>query len=86
MKPTPSVTVAGYLAGAFFLLFAAAGAAAFLTGDHSLAETMANALTNIVIGISSFYFGSSVGSQKKDEAIAAALKTAPDPSQDQQQH
>ena len=62
------------LAAALVLLFALALGAAWLAGDRELARQLSQGLLNVVIGVASFYFGSSQGSQAKDAAIAGVLK------------
>lgn len=74
------IPTAPALAGGFLLLFALVLLGAFLRGDEELARALAQGLLNIVIGVAAFYFGSSQGSQRKDEVIGEAMKRAPAPT------
>ena len=72
MSPAPA------LAAALLLLFAGSMLGSFEVTDlHDLFKSMAQALTNIVIGLAGYYYGSSQGSQKKDDTIASALNPPP---------
>lgn len=73
-----TVEFTGVLALAFLALFAGVlWAADWL--DKDLFKTLAQGLLNILIAVAAFYFGSSQGSQKKDETIATALNPPGDP-------
>ena len=75
------IATAPALAGGFLVLFALALLGAFLTQDKDLVRALAQGLMNIVIAVAGFYFGSSQGSRRKDETIAAAMKApAADPA------
>ncbi len=69
------IATAPALAGGFLVLFALALLGAFLTGDRDLVRALAQGVMNIIIAVAAFYFGSSQGSRRKDETIAAAMKT-----------
>jgi len=58
---------------AFFALvaFAAVAAASFMTNDATLRTQTANTWSNIAIAVVAYWFGSSAGSAKKDDAAAA---------------
>jgi hypothetical protein len=45
---------------------------AFLTGDATLKPVLATGLLNLAAGAMGFFFGSSMGSAKKDDTIAAS--------------
>jgi uncharacterized RDD family membrane protein YckC len=76
MTKTPPLA----LAGAFLVLLALVGLGAFMTGDKDLVHNLGQGLLTIAGMVASYYFGSSQGSAKKDETIAAAL-TPPSPDQ-----
>ncbi len=58
---------------AFFALavFAAVAAGSFMTDDATLRTQTVSTWSNIAIAVVAYWFGSSAGSTKKDEAIAA---------------
>lgn len=64
------------LAAAFLGLFAIVLIGAFVTRDRDLMHSLSQGLLNILIAVAAFYFGSSQGSQKKDDTIATALNTS----------
>ncbi len=60
------------LAALVLMVFAGALAASCFVGDGTLRTTMFTAAVTLATGACGYYFGSSAGSQKKDETIAAA--------------
>jgi len=70
------IPTAPALAGGFLVLFALVLLGAFLTHDKDLVRALAQGLLNIVVAVSAFYFGSSQGSQRKDDTIASVLGAA----------
>lgn len=60
------------LAGFVLAIFAGAIVAAYLTGNKELASNLSIAAATAATGVLAFFFGSSQGSQKKDETIAAS--------------
>lgn len=61
------------LASGILATFAGSLAASFIWGNDTLRTTMATAAVNLVFGVGGYYFGSSAGSQKKDDVIAKAM-------------
>lgn len=61
----------------FVLMFAAVFWGAFATGDKTLIQTLSEALKAVVFTVAGYYFGSSKGSQAKDEALAQLAATPP---------
>jgi len=59
------------LAGFVLLVFAAVAAASFLTNDATLRTQTANTWSNLAIAVVAYWYGSSAGSSKKDDALAA---------------
>lgn len=57
------------LAGVVLLIFAGALVAAYLTGNKELASNLSIAAATAAAGALAYFFGSSAGSQKKDEAL-----------------
>lgn len=62
------------LAGAVLAIFAGSTVGVFLIGDANLLIAMAQAIINLTMMALGYYFGSSAGSQKKDETIAAQTR------------
>jgi hypothetical protein len=58
-------------------IFAGALTASCFVGDTTLRTTMFTAAVTITSQAVGYYFGSSAGSSKKDETIAAQVATAP---------
>lgn len=59
------------LAGVVLLVFAGVAAASFMTNDATLRTQAANTWANLAIAVVAYWYGSSAGSSKKDEALAA---------------
>ena len=59
------------LAGVVLLVFAAVAAASFMTNDATLRTQTANTWSNLAIAVVAYWYGSSAGSSKKDDALAA---------------
>lgn len=59
------------LAAAVLAVFAAALGAAYIAGDEKLAENLSIGALGAMTMALGYFFGSSQGSQKKDETIAA---------------
>lgn len=57
-------------------IFALAFAIAWAAKDTGLMNILVGAIVALVSTISGYYFGSSAGSQKKDDVIAASLPAA----------
>lgn len=53
--------------------------ASCFVGNETLQTTMFTAQVTMAAGVVGFYFGSSSGSQKKDDALARAAGQAPEP-------
>lgn len=73
-KPTP----VGYpwwvlpaLAWFVLIIFAGVAAASFMTDDATLRTQAASTWSNLAIAVVAYWYGSSAGSTKKDEAAAA---------------
>lgn len=73
------ITTTTSLAVLFLVLFGAVVFGAYQL-DKDLFKYLAQGLLNIAIGIAGFYFGSSQGSQKKDDTISKALDQPKDPA------
>ena len=58
--------MAAVLAGAIFLLLAAALAGAYIVDDKATVTGLVETIKNLALIVGSFYFGSSVGSRAKD--------------------
>lgn len=59
------------LAGVVLLVFAGVAAASFMTNDATLRTQAANTWANLAIAVVAYWYGSSAGSSKKDDALAA---------------
>jgi hypothetical protein len=67
-RPTIAIFSLSIFALAFFI--------AWNKGDGATLNILVGAVVSLVASISGYYFGSSVGSQKKDDVIHNALVTA----------
>lgn len=56
------------------VIYAMALAASFMWGNESLQVQMTTSVIPITMMVISFYYGSSAGSQKKDETLATQLR------------
>lgn len=67
------------LAGGILTIFAGALVASCFVGDTTLRTTMFTGALSLATGAAGFYFGSSAGSQKKDDTIARGTTSSSQP-------